>query len=248
MLTQVLKPALGKVITNFLPDCASVYTHMNANSFKIERSQQLSKMKLTPASELKTDSNNEKFAQILKGAMQEFLIRGYAGTSMEKVAAAAGVSKPTVYSYFKDKEVLFQFLIEDLAQKKFRSTFRREMFEGEPKIVLRKVAEVSFSQIDNDEEFSSFMRTIVGESGRFPQLAQTCVKNLFKPVHDTICEYLTAHPELKISDPSAAALLFINTLAHYHVIQDVLHGKDTIQVNRSQIIDTLMEFMLKSIE
>jgi AcrR family transcriptional regulator len=221
---------------------------MYSNGFKIERSQKLSKMKLTRASELKTDSNNEKFAQILKGAMQEFLVRGYAGTSMEKVAAAAGVSKPTVYSYFKDKEVLFQFLIEDLAQKKFNSTFGSEVFEGEPRIVLRKIAEVTFGQFDADEEFSSFMRTIVGESGRFPQLAKICVKNLFKPVHETICAYLTAHPELKISDPSSAALLFINTLAHYHVIQDVLHGKDTIQVDRSRMVDTLMEFMLKSIE
>jgi TetR/AcrR family transcriptional regulator, regulator of autoinduction and epiphytic fitness len=221
---------------------------MPSNGFRIERSQKLSKMKLTRASELKIDSSNEKCEQILKGAMQEFLVRGYAGTSMEKVAAAAGVSKPTVYSYFKDKEVLFQFLIEDLAQKKFNSTFGSEIFEGEPSIVLRKIAEVTFSKFDTDEEFSSFMRTIVGESGRFPQLAKICVRNLFKPVHEKICTYLTAHPELKISDPSAAALLFINTLAHYHVIQDVLHGKDTIQVDRSQMVDTLMEMMLKSIE
>jgi TetR/AcrR family transcriptional regulator, regulator of autoinduction and epiphytic fitness len=205
-------------------------------------------MKLTRSSELKADSNNEKFTQILKGAMQEFLVRGYAGTSMEKIAAAAGVSKPTVYSYFKDKEVLFQFLIEDLAKKKFNSTFKSEMFEGEPKIVLRKIAEIAFCQFDNDEEFSSFMRTIVGESGRFPQLATLCVKNLFKPVHEKICEYLTAHPELKISDPPAAALLFINTLAHYHVMLKILHGKDIIQIERSRMVDTLMEFMLKSIE
>jgi TetR/AcrR family transcriptional regulator, regulator of autoinduction and epiphytic fitness len=204
-------------------------------------------MKLTRASQLKTENNNEKFEQILKGAMQEFLVRGYAGTSMEKVAAAAGVSKPTVYSYFKDKEVLFQFLIEDLAKKKFTSTFGGEMFEGEPKIVLRRIAEVALSHFDDDEEFSSFMRTIVGESGRFPQLATTCVKNLFKPVHETICAYLTAHPELKISDPPAAALLFINTLAHYHVMQKVLHGQDIIQVDRSRLVDNLMEFMLKSI-
>lgn len=221
---------------------------MYSNGFKMERSPKLSKMKLTRASELKIDGSNEKFAQILKGAMQEFLVRGYAETSMEKVAAAAGVSKPTVYSYFKDKEVLFQFLIEDLAQQKFKSTFGSEMFEGEPKVVLRRIAELAFSQFDSDGEFSSLMRTIVGESGRFPHLATICVKNLFKPVHETICTYLTAHPELKISDPSAAALMFINTLAHHHEIQDILHGKDIIQVDRSRMVDTLLEFMLKSID
>ncbi|HAG82353.1 MAG TPA: TetR family transcriptional regulator, partial [Cyanobacteria bacterium UBA12227] len=39
----------------------------------------------------------EKTEAILDGAMQEFLAHGYAATSMDKVAATAGVSKATVY-------------------------------------------------------------------------------------------------------------------------------------------------------
>jgi TetR/AcrR family transcriptional regulator, regulator of autoinduction and epiphytic fitness len=41
-------------------------------------------MNLTQANQLKPETNGEKFEQILQGAMQEFLARGYAGTSMEK--------------------------------------------------------------------------------------------------------------------------------------------------------------------
>ena len=205
-------------------------------------------MKLTQASELKPDSNKEKFEQILKGAMQEFLVRGYAGTSMEKVAAAAGVSKPTVYSYFKDKEVLFQFLIENLVKKKFNSAFGNQPLEGKPEIVLRNLADTAFKNFAEDEEFGCFMRTIVGESGRFPELAKICVVNLLEPEIEAIGRYLAAHPELKISDPQAAALLFISTLAHYHIVQEILHGKDIIQIERSRMVDNLIEFMLKSIE
>ena len=204
-------------------------------------------MKLTQASELKPDSNKEKFEQILKGAMQEFLVRGYAGTSMEKVAAAAGVSKPTVYSYFKDKEVLFQFLIENLVKKKFSSAFGNQPLEGKPEIVLRNLADTTFKNFAEDEEFACFMRTIVGESGRFPELAKICVVNLLEPEIEAIGRYLAAHSELKISDPQAAALLFISTLAHYHIVQEILHGKDIIQIARSRMVDNLMEFMLKSI-
>jgi AcrR family transcriptional regulator len=200
------------------------------------------------SSELKPESNKEKFEQILQGAMQEFLARGYAGTSMEKVAAAAGVSKPTVYSYFKDKEVLFQFLIENLVKKKFNSAFRNQPLEGKPEIVLRNIADTASTNFAEDEEFSCFMRTIIGESGRFPELAKICVKNLLEPEIEAIGQYLAAHPELKISDPQAAALLFISTLAHYHIVQEILHGKDIIQIERSRMVDNLMEFMLKSIE
>lgn len=205
-------------------------------------------MKLKQASELKPESNKEKFEQILQGAMQEFLARGYAGTSMEKVAAAAGVSKPTVYSYFKDKEVLFQFLIENLVKKKFNSAFGNQPLEGKPEIVLRNIADTASTNFAEDEEFSCFMRTIIGESGRFPELAKICVKNLLEPEIEAIGQYLAAHPELQISDPQAAALLFISTLAHYHIVQEILHGKDIIQIERSRMVDNLMEFMLKSIE
>jgi len=205
-------------------------------------------MKLTQTTDLKPENNTEKFEQILQGAMQEFLARGYAGTSMEKVAAAAGVSKPTVYSYFKDKEVLFQFLIENLVKKKFNSVFGNQPLEGKPEIVLRNIADTAFKNSAKDEEFSCFMRTIVGESGRFPELAKICVKNLLEPEIEAIGQYLAAHPELKISDPQAAALLFVSTLAHYHTVQEILHGKDIIQIERSRIVDNLMEMMLKSIE
>lgn len=44
---------------------------------------------------------------ILQAAKSLFLSLGYANTSMDAVAAAAGVSKLTVYSHFQDKQTLF---------------------------------------------------------------------------------------------------------------------------------------------
>lgn len=198
------------------------------------------------ATEFNRENTGEKVEQILQGAMQEFLARGFAGTSMEKVATAAGVSKPTVYSYFKDKESLFQALIENLAKKKFNSTFGSEPIQGEPRIVLRRLATIFLKQMDEDEEFDSFMRVIVGESGRFPELAKLCVGNLFKPLFEIVTNYLASHPELEISDPQAAALVFFGTLTHYHISHDILNGKEVIPVEGERVVDILMDFMLKS--
>ncbi|NET52594.1 MAG: helix-turn-helix transcriptional regulator, partial [Merismopedia sp. SIO2A8] len=63
----------------------------------------------------------KKAEVILEGAMQEFLAHGYAATSMDRIAAAAGVSKATVYSHFQDKEGLFTTLIQRLAQERYRT-------------------------------------------------------------------------------------------------------------------------------
>jgi AcrR family transcriptional regulator len=48
---------------------------------------------------------------ILDAAFETFLRHGYEGTSMDAVAAAAGVSKPVVYSSFASKEELFEALL-----------------------------------------------------------------------------------------------------------------------------------------
>jgi TetR/AcrR family transcriptional regulator, regulator of autoinduction and epiphytic fitness len=203
-------------------------------------------MKLPKVTEPNIENTGEKVEQILQGAMQEFLLRGFAGTSMEKVATAAGVSKPTVYSYFKDKEALFQALIENLAKKKFNSIYDSELLDGEPKIVLRNLAAKTLKHFDEDEEFDDFMRVVVGESGRFPELAKLCVRNIFKPILEVVSRYIASHPELEISDCEAAALTFVGTLAHYHIAQHILHGKDVMPIERSRMVDTLMDLMLKS--
>src|SRR5450755_2546846 len=44
---------------------------------------------------------------ILDAATTIFLRQGYLGTSMDEIAARAGVSKQTVYKHFADKERLF---------------------------------------------------------------------------------------------------------------------------------------------
>ena len=49
---------------------------------------------------------------ILDAALAVFAAEGYAGASMEAIARAAGVSKPTLYLYFDTKEQLFIAVME----------------------------------------------------------------------------------------------------------------------------------------
>ena len=49
----------------------------------------------------------QKRRAILDAAREVFLKNGYPGTSMDEVAALAGVSKVTVYKHFSDKHSLF---------------------------------------------------------------------------------------------------------------------------------------------
>ncbi|VTU39483.1 Potential acrAB operon repressor [Variovorax sp. PBS-H4] len=54
---------------------------------------------------------------ILSNAAQLFAQRGYAGTSMNEVAAACGVSKATLYHYVRDKHDLAVRIAEEHVQR-----------------------------------------------------------------------------------------------------------------------------------
>ncbi|MFA6964676.1 TetR/AcrR family transcriptional regulator [Bosea sp. (in: a-proteobacteria)] len=54
----------------------------------------------------------DKRRQILDGAHAVFTAQGFDAASMSEIAAAASVSKGTLYVYFEDKEHLFVALIE----------------------------------------------------------------------------------------------------------------------------------------
>lgn len=183
-----------------------------------------------------------KAEAILEGAMQEFLKHGYAATSMDKVAKAAGVSKATVYSHFKDKEGLFNAVIHDLVKDKFNTVmglYQPQSLTKNPKIVLSEMATRMLENSKSDRAFQDFIRIIIGESGRFPELAKAYVNNLAKPAIETLTQYFKSHPELKLEDPEATARITIGTMVYFVMLQEMMHGKDIVPLEGDRVINTL---------
>ncbi|HIK29060.1 MAG: TetR/AcrR family transcriptional regulator [Oscillatoriaceae bacterium SKW80] len=195
------------------------------------------------SSEVEKDTGVEKVEQILKGAIQEFLAHGYAATSMDRVALAAGVSKATVYSYFRDKEALFSALVEQLAQKKFKVIWDTEKLAGNPKEIIRQLVTTVVTQALVEPEYLTFMRLIIGESGRFPNLAKTFVRYIAKPNIDKLTEYLANCPDFKLADPEATARICIGAVVHFILLQEVMHGKEIMPMEVERLIDGLSELL-----
>jgi AcrR family transcriptional regulator len=57
-------------------------------------------------------TRSERQASILRGAAQAFAHGGFAGTSMDDVAAACGVTKLIVYRHFDTKEDLYRAVLQ----------------------------------------------------------------------------------------------------------------------------------------
>jgi AcrR family transcriptional regulator len=196
-------------------------------------------------------SVNGKREQILQGAMRVFLHYGYAKTSMDRVATTAGVSKQTIYSHFQDKEGLFTALIERVTIRRFQIELGLESYQttstlplqGEPALLLRKLAEIFLHKM-SDEEYLSFIRLVIAESARFPQLAKLYSCTVIQRGCQSLSHYFQAHPELNIPDTEATARIFLGSLMSFVLSQEILHGKHTMPIAKERFIKSLIHLVM----
>jgi len=78
---------------------------------------------------------DDKAGRIIVAAGELFLKNGLRGTSMEAIARAAKIAKPTLYAYFPDKEAVFGALVDKLAAE-WRTVFL-EGLRGDGDVVAR---------------------------------------------------------------------------------------------------------------
>jgi AcrR family transcriptional regulator len=178
--------------------------------------------------------------------MQIFLHHGYASTSMDRVAAEAGVSKQTIYSHFQDKEGLFTALIERVTIDRLQSELPAQPFQGEPVVVLRRLAETFLAKMD-DPEYLAFIRLVIAESARFPELAQLYGKTVLQYAYSSLGDYFEQHPELQIADPEATARIFFGTLSSFVLAQELLQGKHTMPMAKDRLINSLLHCILGNV-
>lgn len=115
-------------------------------------------------------------AAIVEAARTLFLREGYAGTTMDEIAALAGIAKRTVYNNFADKEALFgQIMGEAIAfAEEFAHGLRDELTAGTTAANLRATLDdlgrrLALAIVRS--EVIALRRLLVGEAREFPALA-----------------------------------------------------------------------------
>jgi len=106
---------------------------------------------------------------ILDAALKVFAAQGYSGASMEAVAAGAGVTKPTLYSYFPSKESLFQAMM--LGKRDVMlDVFEHPSDQGMVADLL--IFAWAYADTVMRPEMLSLARLIIGEVQRFPEIGR----------------------------------------------------------------------------
>ena len=110
------------------------------------------------------DERRRRETEILTTALSVFLKSGYGGSTLDELAAAARVTKRTLYTFFGDKAGLFAAMVTDLAA----AVSLNAAYDSD---TLETLATRIISRVHSDE-LVGLHRLVIAESTRFPELAR----------------------------------------------------------------------------
>ncbi len=102
----------------------------------------------------------ERRQQLLDIGRTLFAEKGFEGTSVEEIAAKAGVSKPVVYEHFGGKEGLYAVVV-DREMQRLLDMVTSSLTAGHPRELCEQAA---FALLDYIEEYTDGFRVLVRDS------------------------------------------------------------------------------------
>jgi AcrR family transcriptional regulator len=138
-----------------------------------------------------TEALNE---HLLTTATQLFIEHGYAGTSIERVAVAAGAGKQTIYRRYPSKEDLFVAVVRTASQVLVDAGLESRQRKDAPLISLRETCKKLFDTISEPDAISVF-RILIAEGRRFPNLVERVYQAAIEPIHKSMQSLLNCARE-----------------------------------------------------
>ena len=147
-------------------------THEN----KPQKNETTTKRRYLPSAERKRE--------ILKAAFEEFSHRGYLGTSLERIAAKAGISKSGIYAHYSSKDDVFEDMLHSTLLPPDDNTF--ELSGTSDADTLSCIVDEYLNQLYerlSSPDVQAMFRLLMTESGRVPDLAHYWGKQLLDQNH-----------------------------------------------------------------
>jgi len=110
-------------------------------------------------------------SEIGKAALECFAERGYAASSLDEIAARAGVTKGTLYLYFPNKEALFKDVVRQALVPRI-AAFEDRVLASEPAARQLENLIAAWPDIMANPHLGVIPKLMIAEAGNFPDLAK----------------------------------------------------------------------------
>jgi AcrR family transcriptional regulator len=189
---------------------------------------------------------DDRPGEIVAAAVRLFTARGFAATRLEDVAAAAGVSKGTVYLYFAGKEQLFEAVIrEAVAPNLDRAEGLIRAARGPTPELLRGLIALLRPLLDTP--LTGVVKIIIAESGNFPSLARLYADLIVRRglgLVRSIIERGMARGEFRAVDAQATAPLIMAPFVLLALWKHSLGAHTALKLDAQVVLDAHVDTLL----
>ncbi len=180
---------------------------------------------------------------ILQAALTLFANNGFQATKMESIAAAAGISKGTIYLYFDNKEALFRQLITQQIGHKLQDGIKQleetqslsEMFARMTDEMVMLLTETPLPQL---------LRILISESAIFPEMVAFYREFVIERWLGALSKKLGGDEQAKRLAKLAMAPYILSILSQEIFFADQPHDKEALKalfMTQFKMIERLLQ-------
>ncbi len=196
----------------------------------------------------------EKINEIATAALNIFAKKGYAATSVEQIAEAAGIGKGTVYEYFSSKEEIFVLAINDWMMDLINRMVEKTRDLNNPverlKVFIEMVKDVlNVEEPDPKKIFADIDQQTFMPGGAFYKRSHI-IKDMRATFCDLVVDILLDGVSKKVFKPEIArdvSKIAINLLAyldgicmHYLIMEEYKEFEDQIDFYIKGFVDSIL--------
>jgi AcrR family transcriptional regulator len=184
----------------------------------------------------------DRRSQIVEAAARAFARAGFRGTSMEQVAAEAGISPATIYWYFSSKEVLAAEVLRQVGPTLLSEQLGSYHGDEPPSVVLRRFAR---EMLARGRARGDLLRMMLLELPFFPELRRVAFERAAGPNLAHLARYMAAQAEqgrFRPGDPRARVIAFVGPLIALVLFKQAFG--DHLPFEGEELVDGLVDTFL----
>lgn len=196
---------------------------------------------------------NSRQTKFLIAAGRVFIEHGYDGASMEEIARAAEVTRPTLYNRFPDgKESLFFAVVERIWQAfPVMNIPKDKKSLSDPRWGLRRIT-TEFAVFWEGPMASDFLRMVFLESKRFPLLGRRFEEIIEEPIREVVRAYfakLAKRNIIRMHEPEVAAREYMGMIDGLIILAQLRgHREPLARTEIEAIVERTVDIFIRSYE
>jgi AcrR family transcriptional regulator len=203
-----------------------------------------------PANKLVSTRRRVSREGLLAAALEVFLTHGFQAARVEDIAQLAGVGKGSVYLHFRDKESLFQAVVDECVVTRLeQAEALANEFSGTATELLGVMLHNNLIEFWGSQS-SGIHKLVIAESQRFPELASNYYRTITlraRSLIESVLKLGIAQDEYRDMDVRYTARFILNALDNEVIQAHAFSADDDAQFDPHRFIDALLELVTKGL-